>query len=232
MAYVWGLWDQNVGLAQLVNSAETISFAAKWHGTKKVEFYSTHHHGKEEMLAQAHRLLSEADVVVGYNSKGFDMKHLNREFVLAGMKPPAPYAQVDLMLVVKRQFKFVSNKLDYVSQALGLGAKTSHTGFQLWVDCMAGDEKAWALMKKYNKQDVVITEKLYDALLPWVPSHPNVALHDGNRNDACTNCGGENLRREGYRLTTVGKYARFQCKDCGKWLTSGKRIEGVDIRGL
>ncbi len=231
LGYVWSLWDQSLGLSQIVEVAETISFAAKWHGKKEVEFYSTYHHGKEEMLAQAHRLLSEADVVVGYNSKGFDMKHLNREFVLAGMEPPAPYAQVDLMLVVKRTFKFTSNKLDFVSQQLNLGAKTAHTGFQLWVDCMAGKEKAWSLMRKYNKQDVVITEKLYDKLLPWIPNHPTVGLYD-DIEDSCPNCGSTNLRREGKAYTSVSVFQRYQCMDCSKWLRGGKRLNGADIRSM
>lgn len=232
LAYVWGLFDQNIAITQIAEHAETISFAAKWHGKKKVEFYSVYHHGKEEMLAQAHRLLSEADVVVGYNSKGFDMKHLNREFVLAGMEPPAPYAQVDLLHVVRRQFKFTSNKLDYVAQALNLGEKTSHSGFQLWLDCMQNNDSAWSLMRKYNKHDVVLTEKLYDKLLPWIHSHPSYALHDGNRNDLCPNCGSENLRREGFAMTNLGRYQRFQCVDCGKWSRSGKRVEGTDLRGM
>lgn len=232
LAYVWGLWDQNVGLAQLVESAQTISFAAKWHGSKKVEFYSVHHHGKEEMLAQAHRLLSEADVVVGYNSKNFDMKHLNKEFILAGMEPPAPYAQVDLLAVVRRQFKFTSNKLDFVVQALNLGAKTAHSGFDLWVRCMAGEDKAWSLMRKYNKQDVVITEKLYDKLLPWIPAHPAHGLYNPNVADTCPNCGSEELTRKGYAFTGTGKFQRYQCADCGKWSRSGKRLMGVDTRGV
>lgn len=232
LAYVWGLWDQNIGITQLVEAGETISFAAKWHGSKAVEFYSVHHHGKDEMLAQAHRLLSEADVVVGYNSKNFDMKHLNKEFVLAGMEPPAPYAQVDLLAVVRRQFKFTSNKLDFVVQALNLGAKTSHTGFDLWVRCMAGEDKAWSLMRKYNKQDVVITEKLYDKLLPWIPAHPAHGLYNPSIEDTCPNCGSDDLKREGYAFTNTGKFQRYQCNGCGKYSRSGKRITGIDVRGM
>ncbi len=232
LAYCWGLWDQNVSLTQLVEAGETISFAAKWVGSKKIEFYSVYHHGKEEMLNEAHRLLSEADVVVGYNSKNFDMKHLNKEFILAGMNPPSPYAQVDLLNVVRKQFKFPSNKLDYVSQALKLGAKTTHSGFELWVDCMAGKNKAWSLMRRYNKMDVVLTEKLYLKLLPWIPSHPAVGLYDGNRNDSCPNCGSEDLKRDGYAFTNLGKFQRFLCRACGKYGRSGKRLEGVDIRGI
>ncbi len=232
LAYVWGLWDQNVGLTQLVEAGETISFAAKWHGKKEVLFYSVHHHGKEEMLAQAHRLLSEADVVVGYNSKNFDMKHLNKEFILAGMSPPEPYAQVDLLNVVRKQFKFPSNKLDYVSQALQLGAKTSHSGFELWRDCMEGKEKAWNLMRKYNKQDVVLTEKLYDRLLPWIPSHPTVGLYVSFQDDTCPNCGSDDLQKRGFAYTKISKFQQYVCKSCGAWSRSGKRVEGIDLRSL
>lgn len=231
MGYIWDLWNQNISIGQLVEVAETISFAAKWYGSKKVLFYSTHHHGKDEMLAQAHALLTEADIVVGYNSKNFDMKHLNREFVLAGMEPPAPYQQVDLYQAVKRQFKFSSNKLDHVVQQLGIGAKTSHTGFQLWRDCMAGDEKAWALMRKYNKQDVVITEQLYDRLKPWIPGHPSVGLFEGLA-DVCVACGSADLQSRGYAYTAASSYQRFVCLDCGKWQRGNKRVEGNNLRGL
>jgi DNA polymerase III epsilon subunit-like protein len=54
------------------------------------------------MVRQAWEMLDEADAVVGYNSKSFDMKHLNREFVLAGYPPPPPYTDIDLMNVVKQ----------------------------------------------------------------------------------------------------------------------------------
>ena len=231
LGYVWSLWDQSLGITQLVEVAETISFAAKWHHSKKVEFYSTFHNGKEEMLDAAHNLLSQADIVVSYNGKGFDMKHLNREFILAGMDPPAPYAQVDLLLAVKRQFKFSSNKLDHVAAQLGLGTKTQHTGFQLWRDCMAGSEKAWNLMRKYNRQDVVLTEKLYDKLKPWIPAHPSVGLYEG-LSDVCPTCGSDHLQSRGYAYTSMGSYQRLVCLDCGKWSRSNKRVEGSVIRGI
>src|ERR1044072_8148745 len=169
------------------------------------------------MVGQAHRLLTEADVVVGYNSKGFDLKHLNREMILAGHDKPSPYAQVDLLHVVRSQFRFTSNKLDYVAQQLDLGAKTSHTGFDLWLRCMRNEKAAWDLMRKYNRQDVVLTEKLYDKLLPWIPNHPAHALYNGTEGDACLNCGGQDQRNDGYAYTTQSKFQRFQCRDCGKY---------------
>jgi uncharacterized protein YprB with RNaseH-like and TPR domain len=94
--------------------------------------------------------MEEADVLVGWNSAAFDSKHIKREFIENGYLPPSPYKEMDLMRVVKSQFKFPSNKLDYVAQTLGVGAKVQHSGFDLWVKCMADDKKAWAEMKEYH----------------------------------------------------------------------------------
>jgi len=63
LAHVWGLFKQNIGLNQLMESGQVISFAAKWHGDKKVLFYSDHHNGHDVMVQAAHDLLSEADAV-------------------------------------------------------------------------------------------------------------------------------------------------------------------------
>ena len=89
LAHVWGLWQQNVGLNQLLESTEVICFGARWLGEEEVEFRSVHHDGKKKMLKRAWELLNEADAVMGWNSKGFDMKHLNREFLENGLTPPS-----------------------------------------------------------------------------------------------------------------------------------------------
>lgn len=219
-------------MPQLLESGEVICFAAKWTDEEETQFFSTFHNGKEEMVQAAHKLLDEADAVIHFNGQRFDIPHLNREFVEAGMTPPSPYAQIDLLKVVKKQFRFPSNKLDYVSQALGLSGKVHHTGHQLWVDCMAGSYPAWELMKEYNIGDVVLTEQLYDKLLPWIPSHPNPGLYDGAEEDCCPNCGSTDLRKEGKAYTASSVFQRYSCNPCGRWSRGNKRIDSTDIQGV
>lgn len=232
LAYVWGLWDQRVGINQLVESTEVICFGARWYGEKKVTFRSVHHHGKEEMLKEMHRLLDEADVLVGWNSQSFDSKHMKREFLEAGMLPPSPYKELDLMRVVKSQFKFPSNKLDYVSQKLGVGAKVKHSGFDLWLACMAGNRKAWAEMKEYQLQDVNLLVDLYEKLKPWIKNHPDTALYN-NVADGCVVCASTNLQSRGVARTLTAEYRRYQCMDCGKWMRGAKSVsEGSTRRSI
>lgn len=172
--YTWGLWDQNIGINQIIKHTEMMCFGAKWLGQKKVTFKSVHHHGKQEMLETLHKMMNEADILVGWNSASFDHKHIRREFLEASLEPPAPVKDLDLMTVVKANFLFPSNKLDYVAQKLGVGAKVKHSGFDLWIDCMDGKDKAWREMRKYQIQDVELLDKLYEVLLPWFPGNSSV----------------------------------------------------------
>ena len=217
LAHVWGLWQQNVAITQLEKSTEVICFGARWLGSDKVIFKSVHHHGKEKMLDELHKVMNEADVLIGWNSAAFDSKHIKREFIENSYLPPRPWKELDLMRVVKSQFKFPSNKLDYVAQKLGVGAKVQHTGFQLWLDCMAGDNKAWQMMKEYQIQDVNLLLDLYDILLPWINNHPSMALEDGR---SCQNCGSGDLAKDGTKLVGGGRVQRYQCRNCGKFLIS------------
>lgn len=226
IAHVWGLFQQNVSLSQLRETATVISFAAKWYGEKPIHFHSDHHDGHEAMIDSIYGMVDTADMVIGYNHVGFDMKHLNREFVLAGKLPPSPYKNIDLLSVVRKQFRFASNKLDHVAQELGLGSKTSHAGHELWVKCMAGDDKAWSMMRKYNKQDVALTEALYDRLKPWIANHPHMGLYtDGGR--SCTRCGSKQLVPDGRVCAQNTMYQLYVCEECGGKVRGNEKLEQV-----
>ena len=223
LAYVWKLWDENVGLEQLVSSHYMLCWSAKWLGQKEIMFSSKFTFKTSEMLEQLHSLLDEADAVIHYNGKRFDIPHINREFITNGFKPPSPYKQIDLLETVKRQFRFPSNKLDYVSQALGLGKKEKHTGFSLWVGCIQDDPKAWKTMQKYNIQDVLLLEKLYKVVQPWIKGHANHSLFNPDAL-VCPNCGGKHHNKRGFAYTVSSVFQRYQCKGCGGWFKDNKPL--------
>jgi hypothetical protein len=224
VAHVWGIWQQNVGLSQLLESSYTLCYSAKWLGEKQIYFDSTHKSTSKDMLKGIHGLLEDADAVVHYNGTKFDMPTLNKEFIVHKMNPPAPSKQIDLLRVVKSQFRFPSNKLDYVAQRLGLGKKKEHEGHILWVKCMNNDKKAWKTMEDYNIQDVVLLEKLYNRLLPWIKSPINQNIMRDRDGFLCPTCSKPALISKGYRYTTTGAYQRYQCKSCGGYSTDTRTV--------
>lgn len=236
LAAMWGIWNQNVNLSNITGESEILSWAAKWYGEDECHYSSLRiaghtEAGKKRMLKEVHKLLDEADVVVTFNGDKFDLKILNQEFLLAGLTPPSPYKSIDLLKVMKRKFRWTSNKLSYILKRLGLGEKTPHEGIEMWLTCMnkgvEGYHKAWDTMEEYNVNDVFKTEELYDRVLPWIPNHPNRNLYtEGN---GCPKCGSNHIQRRGTTTTKAMIYNRYQCMGCGDWLRSAKGTNPVPL---
>lgn len=209
--YAWGLWDQRIATNQIVEPGYTLCFAAKWLDEREIMFHSVRE-GARKMLRKAHALLDEADAVIHYNGRSFDVPTLRGEFMAAHFRPAAPFAQIDLINVA-RSARMASRKLDYLAQSLGLGHKVETKGMELWRGCMDGDAKAWARMERYNKQDVRLTERIYRELRPWIKAHPNLSGGE----IACPHCQSEKVQARGYDKTRTMRYRRYQCQECGTW---------------
>lgn len=224
VAYVWGLWKENIPLQRLVDSGYVLCWSAKWYGESEVMFDSIMQSKPRMMLKRIYNLLEEADAVIHYNGNSFDIPTLNKEFLLNRMTPPSPAKQIDLLNTARSRFRFVSNKMDYIAQALGVGKKKD-VSFQTWLGCMNKEPGAWKQMEEYNREDVVILEKIYESFKPWIKNHPNVGLYKDTDGATCPSCGGSNLARRGFSYTGTGKYQRYACSDCGHWSRDRRGVQ-------
>ena len=235
-SFHWGLFDQNIGLNQVIAPGRVICFAAKWLDEKKMIFHSEYDEGGAAGMAQAaHDLMSEADVLVHFNGRSFDEKLLHALMILNGLGPPSPHIAIDLLSVSKRRFRWLSNKLQHVSEQLEIGQKLEHTGFDLWVGWMNGDKKSIALMTRYCKQDVKLTEQLFLGMKAWIPNLPNASLFDadeGKVGHVCPECSGTNLIKHGFYYTQTSKFQRYQCGDCGRISRNSSRTANTTLRSL
>lgn len=222
IAYVWGMWKQNINPEWIAANGYVLCWTAKWLGNDELIFRRLKPGKPLNLLGPIHKLLNEARAVIHYNGKKFDIPTLNKEFLTHGMTPPSPYKQIDLLQTMWSNFLFPSNKLDYVTQTLKIGEKLRHEGPELWIGCMNDKSESWAKMEAYNKRDVELTEKLYRRLLPWIKGHPNLASFMGL--EGCPSCGSEEFRRDGSHLAQVLKYDRYQCSACGSWFRGTKSI--------
>lgn len=232
--YTYGLWDQNISIANIIEHPRMIAFTAKWLGEKKIHAYSEYHQSRQEMLEALHALLDEADLVVGWNSKGFDVRWVNSEFMVENMLPPSPYKQLDLMQEAKRNARFLSNKLDYISERLLGDNKIDYNMSKMWIKVDNPDtteaerKKEWNAMLKYAKKDTALLEPMYLDLLPWLRlPHP---VQSGD--DKCRNCGSNDLEKRGVARTLNGTYQRFQCRSCGSWCRGTTRMPSTNMRNI
>lgn len=220
LAYVWDCWNTNVGASQLLSHKHIMSFAARWLGDNKTYYEDSRTKDDKNIVTSLVEFLSEADIVVAHNADRHDLPMINGRALVHGIRPPSPYHVVDTLKVARRQFKFPLNSLEYLAKALGCTPKQAHKkfpGFELWLECIKGNEQAWGEMRDYNIQDVLTLEEVYLKMRPWISNHPNVGVFSGLDTPVCPKCNGTNLHFRGYAYTSVSKFHRFQCQDCGGW---------------
>jgi DNA polymerase elongation subunit (family B) len=214
VAYVWGKWQQDV--IEYQKEWQLLSFAYKWLGDKEVHCITKkdfHNKSDKPLVKQLWNVINEADIIIAHNGDEFDNKKAKAKFIEHGLTPPSPYKTIDTKKVAKSQFKFNSNKLDDLGKLLGVGRKHKTGGFDLWLGCMANDPASWKLMATYNKQDVLLLERVYLKLLPWIQNHPNLAMWNGNT--SCPKCGHKRLKSKGIYHTKTSSYRRYLCLGCG-----------------
>ncbi len=215
LVYTWSNYKTNVIATE--QDWYMLSVAWSWAGDDFISFdRKSKKKGDDRALVQTvWNLLDEADIVVAHNGDSFDQRKCNARFIELGMSPPSPYQSIDTKKVAARAAYNYSNKLDELARRLGHGRKLDTLGFGTWLGCAAEDPKAWALMEKYNIHDVVLLEKLYNSLLPWIDSVNMSHWAEGAL--ACRRCGSRSVQRRGVVRTLASTFQSYSCNDCGGW---------------
>ena len=244
VAYSWGPKYQ-VNLIDFIHDWHVLCFAYKWLGEDDVkivsqrQFPSYHKHKNnrrkaeetrrddKSVVKEMWRLFDEADIIIAHNGDKFDIKKMNARFAIHGLGRPTPFHTVDTVKVARRSFSFGSNSLNDLGKFLSLGQKLTHTGFELWVGCMAGLDEDWQLMEDYNKQDVVLLEQVYKRFLMegWIDNHPSLSLISG-QSHGCPNCLSVDRQKRGFHNTKAYRFQRYQCNNCKSYYRGRSAQEG------
>lgn len=229
IAYTWGTFKQFIGLNQIIRDWSILSFSAiDLDDLEKPSKYRYKDVSKQKDFYDDRKIvqalwdeLDRADIIIVQNGKKFDIRKINARFLSHGMPPPRPYKVVDTMLEARKVAALTSNKLEWLAKVLHpTEEKAKHNefpGFELWGECLKGNNRAWAAMKAYNPQDVVSMLYVYLKLRPFIEGHPNVAAYSDDEEMACPKCGSEEVVQRGFVVTQTGKYQRIKCKCCGGW---------------
>lgn len=234
MAYVWNIWEENIGINQIDSDWHILCWSAKWLNSKEMfsdalinhkEQYKKNKEDDSSILTTMWKLLDEADITITHNGDKFDISKLNTRFLFNGMGPPSPYRSIDTLKISRNIFGFTSNKLAYISEFLGVGSKIDTGGFELWKGCMSGDPESWARMIEYNKNDVTILEDVYLKIRPWMKNHPNLGVYN-NEKMVCTACGSENVFsvNDKFAYTNANKFQCYKCMSCGHYMRGRSSI--------
>ncbi len=229
--YTWEMFDTNV--VAVKRPTYMMAWAAKWQGSTRViartlpdySGYKKATKSDAALVKELHGLLDAADVVIAHNAD-FDIKKANARFLANGIYPPSPFKAFCTLKLARRAFKFDSNRLDALGGYLGVGRKIKHTGINLWTSCMDDDDpKSWAVMKRYNRQDVVLLERVFEKLRGYATNFPDSNMWTAS--NCCPVCQSGHIQHRGWNVSKTGRKQRFQCRDCGNWFALGKTIKAA-----
>lgn len=162
----YGPGEQRITGADLVEPGHITAVSWGWWGSDDIHVLSVYNTSRDEMIAAAHRLLSEAEYVIGHNFKRHDRGKLNAEFGQLGLNFPE-YAIVDTLQLTRKVFAQTlpsGNALKDVAPFLGLGEPVDR--FHLLLpDLKAGKPSAIQRFHEYSKHDIVLTKALYGFLV-------------------------------------------------------------------
>lgn len=170
------------------------------------------------LVEYAHGVLSSADAIITQNGKRFDWLVFQTRLLKHGLNPLDPkLSHIDTKTAARGNLSFISNSLNNLGRFLLDEMKMDHEGWNLWVRVMDRDPQAQEIMREYCGQDVLLLEKLYRKLRPFLKGVPNHNLFSPLKEKSCPKCGSTRLRSEGKRHTTTMSYRRYICQDCRSW---------------
>ena len=221
IVYTWRTgYNLSISPESIIKERAVICVSWKWEGESNVHSLLWDKKQNDKTLIEKFvKILDQADEIIAHNGDQFDMKWLRGRAILHGIEMRDSYTTTDTLKIARKGFKFNSNRLDYLARYLGVGAKSDHAGYQMWLDVMAGDLMALDEMVHYCENDVVILEKVYNKLKNYSKPKVHFGALRGHEKYTCPDCGGHEVVLNKTRTTAAGTVKReMKCKntDCGR----------------
>lgn len=180
------------------------------------------------VVKELHKVMQEADLIVGHNSDSFDIKKINYRFIKHGLQPIDLPPTVDTLKAAKKYARSSSNSLYFLAKEFNVPMKID-LGAGIMHKADRGCKKALEKLFVYCKGDIKAGASLYFKLLPYIKNHPNLNRIIGRQLKAtpeevcnCSSCGSTNIKKWGSYPTKTGPVQRLICNDCGSSVKAGK----------
>lgn len=224
-ARIWRPGKQYVSHDMIVENdgPDIISIAYKWLGDKQVHSldWGLKKQDSFQMINDFTKVVEQADITIAHNGDKFDLKQINTQRLIHGQTPIMWPTSQDTLKQLRKHFAFPSNKLDYVCKVL-LGSGKDSMSMIDWIKVVEHkDADALAKMIKYNKRDVVLLEKLFNKLSPFITPKKIIPLVE----DQCPACFSKRSRSHGRTLNRGKFIQRRICLACGHVFKGSKEYE-------
>lgn len=210
----------------VIREPRTTIVCAKWYDQPDViRLTEWDKGGRGKFLKRVHRLMSEADIIVGHYLDNADVPWLRGDFHLPrighphqpDLPPLPPFKTVDTLKVM-RQFKSGApfKSLDALCKIIGLPAKTdAYDRERMERAVTEGSTEDRQRLVDYCAGDVIATQWLYDWARPHIKNHPALFVDGQSKLDTCRACGNKTKPIAKRYAADVFTYTMQRCTTCG-----------------
>ena len=212
-------YKQNIDYSNIIKERAIICICYKWEDEK--ETYALTWDAKQDdkkMLIEFIKIANQADELIGHNGDKFDLAWIRTRCLFHKIDMFPKYTTIDTLKISRSQFRFNSNRLNYIAQYLGIGQKIK-TEFGLWKDIVLNkDKEAMEKMVKYCKKDVVLLEKVFSHLKKHIYPRTHYGVIFAQDRGSCPECGSDELIINRRKTTASGlKKIVYKCNTCHQY---------------
>ena len=215
--YSWRIgYNISLGFENIIDERKIICISYKWEGSEKIHSLTWDKDlCDRQMLIDFIEVANQADELIAHNGDRFDIKWIRTRCIYHRIPMFPNYRTLDTLKKAKSGFNFNSNRLDYIAQFLGVGAKVKHSGFDMWKGVMKGDKEALKEMVNYCEGDIIVLEDVFLTMQNYIKPNTHAGVLNNNLKYSCPTCGGEHSTLIKNNVTAMGTIKRLmECESC------------------
>lgn len=219
-------WDRGdlknryIAYESVERQPRTTIVCAKWyHEADVIQLAEWDPGGRKKFLRNVHKLMSQADTIVGHFITGADLPWLANDLhVEANLPPLPPFKTIDTLKVIRKVFGAGApfKSLDAFCQIVGLESKTDRYDARAMeravTDKSVADRER---LVAYCAGDVIATQGLLDWLIPYLPNPPALFVDGKDKLTVCHRCGHDTEPIPRRYVANVLTYSMRRCTECG-----------------
>lgn len=217
IVYSWRIgYNLNITPENIIDERKIICISYKWESDEKIHTLTwDKNQCDKKMLKEFITVANQADELIAHNGDRFDIKWIRTRCIYHRIPMFPNYKTLDTLKKAKSGFNFNSNKLDYIAQYLGVGAKVKHSGFDMWKGVMMNDKTALSEMVHYCEGDIIVLEDVFLTMQSYIKQNTHAGVLNNNLKYSCPCCSSEQITLLKNNVTAMGTIKRLiECNDC------------------
>ncbi len=217
VGYFWRTgYNLTIPTENIIDERKIICISYKWETDDNIHTLTWDENKcDKQMLIDFIEQANKADELIAHNGDRFDIKWIRTRCIFHRVPMFPNYKTLDTLKKAKSGFNFNSNRLDYIAQFLGVGAKVKHSGFDMWKNVMKNDKKALKEMVNYCEGDIIVLEDVYFTMQNYIKQNTHNGVINNNLKYSCPTCGSEHSSLVKNNVTAMGTIKRLmECEDC------------------